>query len=195
MEIFDIVTVSIFAILIAIGLFRGFVKELFQFAAIAGGFFGAYFFYQPFAIKIDFISVTGTTLSAIAFITLFLLLFIIITVAGILVKKIIHMTPLGLIDRILGGISGAIKASLLLLFFTITVDALPDFEFKTKLNSAVSFKVAQKIPLSLKDVKSGKLGDVFATVKKSKTVKKVTDFKKEISKIENSTKLIKEIKE
>ncbi|UCF70017.1 MAG: CvpA family protein [candidate division WOR-3 bacterium] len=106
----DIVIVIIIISLIIHGIATGLIRSVFDIAGIIFGYI---------------IAVTYSTLVRIPEILAFLLIFItvlvIFSIAGRIISKIIHITPLGIIDRVLGGVLGLAKGAIICFVFLIVV--------------------------------------------------------------------------
>lgn len=190
MQTFDIVAIAVYSLLIGIGVYRGFIKEVFQIAAMLGGFAGAYLLYPILALKLNFISRNEETITVLSFIVAFLICFFIILSIGWIIKKIVHMTPLGWIDRLIGGLSGFLKSTILLIIFVLSMNALPDFKLKEAFSDSLSFKTVDKLPFVLKSVRSKKVQGLIDAVKDSNTADKIKDLKKHKAIIEKGKKTV-----
>lgn len=186
MQTFDIIAIAVYSLFIGIGIYRGFIKEVFQIAAMLGGFIGAYLTYPILALKLTFISKNESTLTVLAFVLAFLICFFVILAIGWIIKKVVHMTPLGWIDRLIGGISGFLKASILLIVFVLSMNALPDFKLKDAFSSSASFKAVDKLPFVLKSVRNKKVQGIIKAVKDGETAEKIKDIKKHADVIKKS---------
>lgn len=178
MQTFDIITIAVYSLFIVIGIYRGFIKEVFQIAAMLGGFAGAYLTYPALSTKLSFISDNAGTITVLSFITAFIICFILILAIGWLIKKIVHMTPLGWIDRLIGAFSGFLKASILLIVFVLSMNALPDFELKNAFKDSFSFQTVDKLPFVLKNVRGKKVQKLINKVKDSETAEKIKEINK-----------------
>lgn len=193
MQTFDIVTIAVYSLFITIGIYRGFIKEVFQIAAMLGGFTGAYLTYPALSAKLTFISENEGTVTVLSFITAFIFCFLLILASGWIIKKIVHMTPLGWIDRLIGAISGFLKASILLIVFVLSMNALPDFELKNAFSDSHSFQTVNKLPFVLKNVRGKKVQRIINKVKDSETVEKIKDINKHADVLEKGKKTVETI--
>ncbi|ACV69478.1 CvpA family protein [Desulfohalobium retbaense] len=109
------------------GLFRGLIRELTSILSLIAGFFAANTYYPvlepylkpllpnpPYTQIVSYTLILLTVIAAVFFI-------------GSAIRKLLHITLLGGVDRILGGISGLVKAGLLcsIVLFVMTT-FLPD---------------------------------------------------------------------
>ncbi len=113
MTLIDIIIVVIFSVLIIHGFFIGLVRGIFDIAGILLGYF--------FAVHY---SATVKIPKVLAFILIFLGIVVVVSIAGRFVSKLIHLTPLGIFDRILGGIFGFLKALVISFVFLIVVSLI-----------------------------------------------------------------------
>jgi membrane protein required for colicin V production len=125
MHIFDIICFSIALIFIFIGIYRGFVEEAMRLIAVLVAFFAGLYFYRFIVNYIKFIPLSPSFLAVIAFILIFVISILIVILLGKALKKIIHLTVLGFIDRICGGIIGFVKAFFFVIIFVMIIASMP----------------------------------------------------------------------
>lgn len=113
MNTIDIVCLVVILFFVLLGLWRGFLQGIFRLLAWAGAIAGAYF-------ANGFLNETLTDFGFSHFSSMivclcigFLVPFLGLTFIGHLLNKAIEKTVVSKVDRILGGISGAIKACLI----------------------------------------------------------------------------------
>ena len=104
----DIVLIIIVLGLVIHGIIIGLVRSLFDIAGIIAGYLLAINFNE--AIKIP---------KFLAFLLIFVVTVILFSILGRLFSKLIHITPLGLFDRILGGVLGLLKGIVIGFVFLI----------------------------------------------------------------------------
>ncbi len=122
MNTFDIIVSVIFGYCLVRGLFRGLVKELASIIGVFSGFYAAYTYYQEAArMMSDWISNTAY-LNIISFLLIFCLIFVIVSIMGIIIKYLLNIVFLGWIDRLFGAVFGMMKAVLIasVLFIVFT---------------------------------------------------------------------------
>jgi len=101
----DVTTVVIGIIFGALGLWKGAVRAVFGIAGLIGGIALAGHYYQPFA---NLLSSSGATWARITAYAIILLATLVIAgIIGSLVAKLVHITMLGWVDRLVGFILGA----------------------------------------------------------------------------------------
>lgn len=116
LQSFDLLLGLLFLIFFARGLVRGFVRSFAAYAALFVGIYFAFhspsFFsallphYRPFLHPI--------LVLGIQMLVGFVLGMSLVLLLGLGLSKLIHLTPLGILDRILGGIFGVIKFGIIL---------------------------------------------------------------------------------
>lgn len=110
MNPFDMVVVVILVYFLITGLLRGSIREVTSIAALLGGFYFAYLYYESFATVFSAFLDTAYIREIAAFIVLFALFAIAVILIGILLRSLVKLVFLGFADRLLGGLLGGIKA-------------------------------------------------------------------------------------
>ena len=109
----DILIIIIVLFCLIRGIFRGIIKELSSIVGVLGGFYGAYTYYPLIAkFLARWISNTGY-LNILSFMIIFCLIFIIISILGIIIKYLLRIAFLGWVDRVCGAGFGIIKGILI----------------------------------------------------------------------------------
>ena len=122
MNPFDILVSLIFGFCLIRGIFRGLVKELSSIIGVITGYYAAYSYYPHVAKFLSkWVSVVDYS-RLIGFLIIFIGVFLIISILGVIIKYLMSIAFLGWTDRISGGIFGLIKglliASVLFIVFT-----------------------------------------------------------------------------
>jgi len=165
MNIFDI----IIAALLLFGFVRGVIKGLFvevaSLVALIGGVYGAiHFSYFASNFLKEFVSWDEEYITLAAFATTFVIIILIIALLGKLLTKLADFAALGVINKILGGVFGALKIGLILsvlfIFFGKMNDTIPFIEKET-LEESILYSPVKKIaptifPSIIKEVKQAK---------------------------------------
>jgi membrane protein required for colicin V production len=121
MNVLDWVLIGIGAFCIVRGLMRGAVSQLFGIAGILAGFYVASNHYEGVAAQILKSFPGLTAAGTIAFILLFVLTWICVSIAGFWVGKMMRRVGLGFLDRLWGGMIGLGKG---LIFSIIAISFL-----------------------------------------------------------------------
>ena len=117
----NIVCIVCILILTLIGVWRGFLKDLFRLIAWAAALAGAYFandlLAETISSNLEISGFTVTLVCIIPFISLFMI--------GHFVQKAVADTPVGKVNRIFGGILGACKGWVVCFIFLTILHILP----------------------------------------------------------------------
>ncbi|MBE0433665.1 CvpA family protein [candidate division WOR-3 bacterium] len=106
----DIAIIVIVIGLIIHGIATGLIRGAFDIAGIIFGYVLAAGY-----------SATVNLPQILAFLLIFIVVMVAFSIAGRIVSKIIHITPLGLIDRVLGGILGVAKGLIICFVFLLAL--------------------------------------------------------------------------
>jgi membrane protein required for colicin V production len=104
------VIIVIILVLVIQGLISGFIRGIFDLCGIIIGLFLAFEYAERLKIA-----------KFLAFILIFLGTVIIISILGRIISKLIHLTPLGVMDRLLGGGLGFIKGIFFSFVFLLVI--------------------------------------------------------------------------
>lgn len=120
----DMVIVVIAGYCLIRGLFRGLVKELSSIVGVLGGFYAAYTYYPLLFEPLSQWITSKTYINLLAFLIIFVGVFVAISLLGVLIKLLMDVAYLGWLDRAGGAGFGAIKA---ILITSVLVLALTTF--------------------------------------------------------------------
>ncbi len=104
------------------GIFRGLMEEISSIIGVFGGIYGAIFYYADAAGFLGrWISDTAYA-NIIGFLLVFGLIFIVVSILGVLIKYLLNIASLGWFDRLCGAAFGTIKSILIasVLLFVLT---------------------------------------------------------------------------
>lgn len=104
----DIVLIIIFLALIIHGIIIGLIRGLFDIIALIIGYIAAILFSDVIPLP-----------RFLSFLIIFVVAVVIVVLLGRLLSKLVHVTPLGFIDRILGAFLGAVKGFALCFIFLL----------------------------------------------------------------------------
>ena len=115
MNYFDIIIIIILVSSILFGFSNGFVKEAASLVALVFGIWGTIKFSAFTAQKLyDFFDISGQYTGIIAFIITFVVIVITIHFIGIIVTKIVNLTPLGFLNKLFGSAFRLLRSVLVL---------------------------------------------------------------------------------
>ena len=156
MHVLDIIVIVLSAFLVFAGLKRGLIGEVIRLSAMVVGFFVAFLYSPTLAARPPFvmIHVQAPIRNALAFLVIYCLCAVAILVAGWFIRKIVHLTPLGWIDRLAGGLIGCFKALLIAWVICLSISSLPIRRIKNDFGSSIVYKGFSALPrgLSLKSL-------------------------------------------
>ena len=125
MSILDIVLLALLILGLVRGFMRGFFVELASVVALIAGIYGAFHFSSYtasfFKDKVDW---DENTVNIVALATTFIIIVLVIGLAGKALTKIADFAMLGLVNKILGAVFGGLKVALILSVFLIVVDKM-----------------------------------------------------------------------
>jgi membrane protein required for colicin V production len=148
MHTIDILFIIASLFFIIVGIRRGLVGEVFRLLALIAGFCAAFLFYIEAAAYIPFGKPYVS--NGLAFIIIFLIAAVIIIGIGWVIKKIIHLTPLGWVDQLFGGAIGFAKAVFIFWVVCLSFASFPATVKKMKVNKSIIFSTYKKIPPALR---------------------------------------------
>ena len=140
-NIFDIIVVSLIALLGLKGLFRGFIKEFFALFGIVGGVFIASRLSSQVGEMVDRVLSfdNNNTLVLVGFIVALAVFWTLAYIVGIIISKVFSLSGLGIFDRMLGFVFGAGKVFLLFSIITYAISQIEAINKKLdkKLNNSI----------------------------------------------------------
>lgn len=110
MNPFDMMVVVILVYFLIIGIIRGSIREITSIAALLGGFYFAYLYYEAFAGVFSAFIQTDYIRNITAFLVLFCIVAVSVILVGTLLRSLMKLVLLGVVDRLLGAVIGAVKA-------------------------------------------------------------------------------------
>ncbi|MFP4256775.1 MAG: CvpA family protein [Desulfobacterales bacterium] len=119
---FDMVVVVILGYCIIRGAFRGLIREAAAIVGVLGGFYAAFMFHDALAPVFSGLTDNDVYMHFAAFLVLFFGVFAAAVLTGMLVRALVQLMLLGVVDRALGSVFGALKGVVVvaLLFFLLT---------------------------------------------------------------------------
>ena len=114
MNLLDGVIIIILAYCLIRGIFRGLVKEISSLVGVLAGFYAAFSYYLMVAKLLSrWIANTGY-LNILSFLIIFFVVFVFISILGVIINYILKIAFLGWVDRICGAGFGAIRGMLII---------------------------------------------------------------------------------
>jgi len=123
MNSFDIVVAVILGFCLIRGVFTGLVKELASIIGVLAGFYAAYTYYPEMADLLSRWISSTVYLHITSFMVLFCLIFIIISILGVILKYLMRIAHLGWVDRVSGAGFGVLKGVLIASVLLVTLTA------------------------------------------------------------------------
>ncbi len=148
MAVIDIVLGALLLFGLVRGLFKGLFVELASIVALIAGVYGAiHFSYFAANFLMDKTSWNEKTINITAFAITFVIIILVISLAGKALTKLADFASLGILNKLLGAIFGALKIGLILSVLLIVFD---------KMNNTISFVDEEHVKDSIlyKPVKS-----------------------------------------
>jgi membrane protein required for colicin V production len=149
MNIFDIVIAALLIFGFVRGVMKGLFVEVASLVALIAGVYGAiHFSYFIGDFLKEYVSWSEEYVSLAAFAGTFIVIIIVIAFLGKILTKLADFASLGVINKILGGVFGALKIGLILsvvfIFFGKINDTIPFMEKKT-LEESILYKPVKKV--------------------------------------------------
>ncbi len=149
MNIFDIIIAALLLFGFVRGLMKGLFVEVSSLIALIAGVYGAiHFSYFVGNYLNETVSWDEKYVTLSSFAITFIIIIVIIALAGKLLTKLADFASLGIINKILGGVFGALKIGLILsvvfIFFGKMNDTIP-FVKKETLDESILFKPVKKL--------------------------------------------------
>jgi membrane protein required for colicin V production len=153
MNIFDIIIVALLIFGFVRGVMKGLFVEVASLVALIAGVYGAiHFSYFIGDFLKEAVSWNEEYVSLAAFAGTFIVIIIVIGFLGKVLTKLADFASLGIINKILGGVFGALKIGLILsvvfIFFGKINNTIPFIEKKT-LEESLLYKPVKKVAPSI----------------------------------------------
>jgi len=123
MTVLDVVMIVIVGFCLIRGIFRGLIKEISSIVGVLAGYYAAYTYYgYPAKLLSQWLSNTGY-INLLSFFIIFCLVFLIISILGVIIKYLLSISHLGWADRISGAVFGLLKGVLIAAILLIALTA------------------------------------------------------------------------
>lgn len=131
MAVIDIVLVALLGFGLIRGFFKGFFVEIASLVALIAGIYGAiHFSYYIADLLMERVEWNEKTINITAFAITFIIIVLIIALAGKALTKLADFAALGFLNKLLGGVFGTLKIGLILSILLIIFE---------KMNSTITF--------------------------------------------------------
>ena len=203
MTTFDIVICSMLGLSVFVSLFKGFIKEIFSLLSYLGGFLVATKYQETFS-QILMLNIPSKPISkVIAFVTIYILTAIIISLIGKIAKGLMYSgKQLSIIDRLMGGIVGFGKGIVIVVAVTFPLKFFQEINKELTKNSQTAPYIAQALEFAINNQGSLNIGkkitdsiDIDSAKKKFEEFKSLTnmadqleDLKKKLPTMDKDTK-------
>lgn len=149
MNIFDIIIAALLLFGFVRGVMKGLFVEVASLVALIGGVYGAiHFSYFASDLLKEYVSWNPEYISLASFAITFVVIIVVIALLGKALTKIADFASLGILNKILGGVFGALKIGLILsvvfIFFGKMNDTIPFIEKET-LEKSILYSPVKKI--------------------------------------------------
>ena len=125
MSVLDLVLLALLVLGIARGFIRGFFVELASVIALVAGIYGAFNFSNYIGTYLkNTVDWSENTINIVALVSTFVIIVLVIGLAGKALTKIADFAMLGLFNKILGAVFGCLKTTLILSVFLIVIDKM-----------------------------------------------------------------------
>lgn len=145
MSIVDIVLLVLLILGLVRGFMRGFFVEIASLVALVAGVYGAFHFSSFAATYLkDRVNWNENTVNIAAFAITFIVIVLVISLAGKALTKIADFAMLGLVNKLMGALFGGLKVALILSVVLVVLDKLPAnipfFKAETYQDESVLYK-------------------------------------------------------
>ena len=125
MKVIDVIIIVFCAFLILKGVKKGFVKEVAGILAVVVALIASFLFHEPIENVLSSFT-SSVSIPLVAYIATFVAVYFLIILLGGLLDKILKSIFLGGVNRLLGGVFGAIKSVLWLTMLTYAYTVAKD---------------------------------------------------------------------
>lgn len=115
----DVAWLAVLGLSLLLGLWRGFIREVFSLAGWIAALGAAALFAPDAAAVLPTAVASPVVRNVIAFLVIFIVVLLACAFAGILLSKAFRAAGLGLPDRVLGGVFGFARGALILVVFVL----------------------------------------------------------------------------
>lgn len=149
------------------GIFRGLIKEMSSIVGVLAGYYAAYTYYGHLAKLLSKWLSNAGYIDILSFFIIFCLVFLTISILGVIIKYVMSISFLGWVDRICGAAFGLVKGVLISAILLVALTAfLPKGapvikkSFLAPHVALISETLAKVVPKQMKDQFTVKLRDL-----------------------------------
>ncbi|MBN1130840.1 MAG: CvpA family protein [Chitinispirillaceae bacterium] len=166
---------------IVVGIRRGLIGELFRLMAIIAGFLAAFLYYPDLAGILKISSPHVST--ALSFSIIYALVFLLVIGAGWLLRRAVHLTPLGWFDYVFGGFIGLVKTAIIFWIVCLSFSTFPVTVKRMHLHRSAVYKTYNVLPAALTMDLMLKKRDEIRKIPAATVQNKLGDTRKNIEQI------------
>lgn len=123
MNPFDMLAIGILAYCVIRGIFRGLIKEMSSIVGVLAGYYAAYSYYSEISALLSRWMANAVYANIVSFLAIFCVVFLIVSILGVIIKYALNIAFLGWFDRICGSLFGAIKGTLIVAVLIVAFTA------------------------------------------------------------------------
>jgi len=123
MNLLDLVILTVLAYCLIRGIFRGLIKEMAAIVGVMAAFYAGYSYYPIAAGFLDRWITDPGYLNILSFFILFCVIFLLVSVLGVVIKYLLNIAFLGWVDRLCGAVFGILKGTLIVAVLLVTLTA------------------------------------------------------------------------
>jgi uncharacterized membrane protein required for colicin V production len=129
-----------------IGFKRGLISEVFRFAAMLAGFLAAFLFYRSLQEAMPNFAKNQYVVGVTAFLAIFVAVFIVVTLAGYLLRKATEAVALGWADHLCGLLFGLLKVGIIAWAACLMISSLPVRQIQDRFGRSVVYGGYKAMP-------------------------------------------------
>lgn len=150
MHTLDIIFLIMSSVFIIIGIKRGLIGEIIRLSAMIGGFIVAFLYYPDVSAYLPLARVPLSIKNGISFLVVYIIVALIIIALGWGVKRIVHLTVLGWVDRVFGAAIGFFKAAMIAWVFCLSISSFPVERVENNLTKSLVYRTYKNLPHTIK---------------------------------------------
>ena len=154
-QVIDLIFVTLVVLMIIHGYVRGFIKELFSWAALVVAVLGAVFFHPRLAdlIRSSIMPEVRYVPEVLAFVGIFLAVLLICKIVEQILKNVITGAKLGSLDKILGAVFGFVEGIAITALVLFVLSVQPLFDVTRLINDSIFAQILlphiNRIPMDM----------------------------------------------